>query len=230
MKPKIEHSVPGIYVIKNLINGKIYVGKSKNIYKRIHQHLYDIKTKDRNYNENPHLLNSINKYGVNNFDYYVIESFEICENIEQILSEKELYWMNELNTLNPEKGYNLRFDSDGKCFCSDETKEKISNRLKNEWENGIRDEHSDKMKEYWKNNDERKIKQSQIMSKNKTKYYYIIYNPDGTLITNNGNYSTLKELGLTNAPTQFSRHKKDDIFCKKYRVIRKLITEDIVQA
>ena len=27
---------PGIYVIKNLINGKVYVGKSKNCYKRLH--------------------------------------------------------------------------------------------------------------------------------------------------------------------------------------------------
>lgn len=68
------------------------------------------------------------------------------------------------------------------------------------------------------------------MSKNKTKYYYIIYSPSGELVTNNGTYKTLKELGLTNAPNQFSRKKSDDIFCKKYRVIRKLINEDIVQS
>lgn len=37
----------------------IYVGKSKNCYKRLHQHLTDIKIDNRNYNENQHLLNAV---------------------------------------------------------------------------------------------------------------------------------------------------------------------------
>ena len=37
--------------------------------------------------------------------------------------------MNKLDCLNPEKGYNLRYDSEGKCYVSNETREKISNRL-----------------------------------------------------------------------------------------------------
>lgn len=83
---------PGIYVIKNLINNKVYVGKSKNCYKRLHQHLTDIKIDNRNYNENPHLLNSFKKYGNENFDYYIAEKFnEFEDNIEVILSERELY-------------------------------------------------------------------------------------------------------------------------------------------
>ena len=32
--------------------------------------------------------------------------------------------MKELDSLNPEKGYNLRYDSEGKCFVSEETREK----------------------------------------------------------------------------------------------------------
>lgn len=91
--------------------------------------------------------------------------------------------MKELDSLNREKGYNLRYDSEGKCFCSSETSEKISNRLKKEWESGIRDGHSEKMKDYWNNNEERKEQQRKIMSKNKTKYLYTIYNPEGELIT-----------------------------------------------
>ena len=152
---------PGIYVIKNLINGKIYVGKSKNCYKRLHQHLSDINIDSRNYNENPHLLNAFKKYGSDNFDYYIVEKFneENEEILEKLLAERELYWMKELDSLNKEKGYNLRYDSDGKCFCSQETSEKISNRLKKEWESGIRDGHSDKMKDYWENNEERKEQQ-----------------------------------------------------------------------
>lgn len=92
MEIKSYDNKPGIYVIRNLINQKIYVGKSKNIYKRLYQHLYDIKTIDRNNNENPHLLNSILKNGIENFDYYVVEYFEDDEeNLETILSERELF-------------------------------------------------------------------------------------------------------------------------------------------
>ena len=86
--------------------------------------------------------------------------------------------MIELNSLDPDKGYNLRFDSQGKCFCSKETSDKISKRLKSEWKSGIRSEHSSKMKEYWKDNSNRKDQQSKLMSKNKTKYTYTIYKND----------------------------------------------------
>ena len=148
----------GIYVIKNSINGKIYVGKSKNCYKRLHQHLSDIKIDNRNYNENPYLLNAFKKYGNENFECYILE--KIIESdiniLERLLSERELYWMKELDSLNKDKGYNLRWDSQGKCFCSEETSEKISNRLKKEWETGIRSDHSNKMKNYWENNQNRK--------------------------------------------------------------------------
>lgn len=219
----------GIYVIKNLVNGKIYVGKSKNCYKRLHQHLSDIKIDSRNYNENPHLLNAFKKYGSDNFGYYIVERFneENEEILENLLKERELYWMKELDSLNREKGYNLRYDSEGKCFCSSETSEKISNRLKKEWESGIRDGHSEKMKDYWNNNEERKEQQRKIMSKNKTKYLYTIYNPEGELITTQGDYNLLKSLKIDSVKSNFRRKNSDDVTCKGYRIIRRNI-EDIV--
>lgn len=221
---------PGIYVIKNSINGKIYVGKSKNCYNRLHQHLTDIKIDNRNYNENPHLLNAFKKYGEDNFEYYLVEKFDIENpNLEKLLAEKELYWMKELNALDREKGYNLRWDSEGKCFCSDETREKIGNRAKKDWENGCHKDHSDKMKQYWNENPERKKQQSEIMSKNKTKWTYIIYDPEGNLITENGNYALLKELNLKNVTGAFYDKKSDNVKFKNYRIIR-VNNKDIVQA
>lgn len=221
---------PGIYVIKNLINGKIYVGKSKNCYKRLHQHLSDIKIENRNYNENPHLLNAFKKYGSDNFDYYIIERFEICNNIEDILAERELYWMKELDSLNKEKGYNLRYDSQGKCYCSEETRKKIGERAKKDWENGCHSDHSEKLKKYWEGNEERKKQQSELFSKLKTKYIYTIYSPNGELITDNGTVKDLRELNLeTAAYSAFSKKKSNDVICKKYRVIRRS-NKDIVQS
>ena len=221
---------PGIYVIKNSINGKIYVGKSKNCYKRLHQHMTDIKIDNRNYNENSHLLAAVKKYGEDNFEYYIVEKFEdSLENLEEVLAEKELYWMKELDSLNRDKGYNLRWDSQGKCYCSNETREKIGKRAKKDWENGSHDNHSNKLKEYWKNNEERKLQQSKIMSKNKTKWIYTIYDPDGNLITDNGTYSTLKELNLASgALSAFKSKKCNDVVTKKHRVIRRS-NKEIVQ-
>lgn len=213
---------PGIYVIKNLINNKIYVGKSKNCYKRLKQHLSQIKI--NSLDENYHLINDFKKYGEDNFDYYIVEKIEESDPlvIENLLYEKELYWMKELNSLNREFGYNLRWDSQGKCYVSEETSQKITNRLKKEWESGIRNDHSEKLKKYWENvSIERKNQQKEIMSKNKTKWIYIIYDPDGNLITDKGTYDTLKELKLnTSAFSAFSRQKTNEIITKKYKIIR----------
>lgn len=220
---------PGIYVIKNSINGKIYVGKSKNCYYRLHQHMTDIKIDNRNYNENPHLLNAVKKYGSDNFEYYLVEKFNIEDpNLEKLLAEKELYWMKELNSLDPNKGYNLRWDSEGKCFCSDETRKKIGKRAKKDWERGCHDDHSEKLKTYWKDNEDRKLQQSKLMSKIKTKWTYIIYDPDGNLITENGNYALLKELNLKNVIGAFHDKKSDCVMFKKYKIIR-INNKDIVQ-
>ena len=126
--------------------------------------------------------------------------------------------MNKLDCLNPEKGYNLRYDSESKCFVSDETRDKISNRLKKEWKDGIRSEHSKKLKSYWENNEPRKLEQSKIMSKNKTKYSYDLYKDD--VFIENCDYKRLCELELINSITDFSKKKTDEINFKGYKIIR----------
>jgi len=190
----------------------------------------DIKIDNRNYNENPHLLNAVKKYGEDNFEYYLVENFDIKDsNLEQLLAEKELYWMKELDSLNPNKGYNLRWDSKGKCFCSEETKEKIGIRAKKDWENGCHKDHSDKLKEYWKDNNKRKTQQSELMSKNLTKWTYTIYNSNGDLIAENILYKELELLGFKNVIATFNKKKINDVIFKKHRIIR-INNKDIVQA
>jgi excinuclease UvrABC nuclease subunit len=46
----------GIYCIKNIVNSKVYVGKAKDIYKRIRDHIYFLRKKNKN--ENRHLINA----------------------------------------------------------------------------------------------------------------------------------------------------------------------------
>lgn len=220
MQISIKDKKPGIYVIENIVNNKKYVGKSKNVYKRIHQHVSDILILERNYNENPHLLNSVNHYGLDNFKYYIVEEIVQDENLEENLKIRELYWMKKLNTLDREFGYNLRYDSEGKCFCSQETKDKISKRAKKDWENGSHKDHSKKLKEYWSDNTSRRESQSKLLSEVKQKYVYDIYLND-KLLYENADYSILTKLSLKNCVSTFGKKQTNDIIFKNHRIVRK---------
>ena len=94
-----------IYKITNLINNKIYVGKTKfNVSKRFDQHIKGSKnTKSRHY-----ICRTINKYGKQNF---IIEEIEHCDSPLE-LNEREKYWIKTLNSMSP-NGYNLSPGGDG---------------------------------------------------------------------------------------------------------------------
>lgn len=136
MKQKLEDKFKsGIYVIQNNVNQKKYVGKAIDIYKRIKQHITQLNTKSKD--ENRHLINSWHKYGRDSFSYYVIEYIyeENKEDLDKKLADRELYWIQKLNTLDREFGYNMRLDSNGKCIVLDETKEKCSKSQTKRFEN-----------------------------------------------------------------------------------------------
>lgn len=73
------------------------------------------------------MINAWHKYGRNSFGYYVIEYIheDSSEKLEKKLAERELYWMQQLHTLDRNSGYNLRLDSEGKCIISDETRKRL---------------------------------------------------------------------------------------------------------
>lgn len=224
MKPDIKDSVSGIYCIRNIETGKVYIGKSKNIYKRIHQHIYDLKNNRKN--ENMYFQNSWNKYGKDSFTYTVLEKIDLKD--EDLFYVRELYWMDFFNSTNNKFGFNLRRDSSTKMITHPSTSKKISERLKKEWKSGIRDGHSKKLSDNWKNNNERKINQSNLFSKIKTKYEYYIYNLDMVLLEV-CNYKKLSELGLKGSLSSFSKNKKDLVKCKN-NFVKRVKIEDIVQS
>ena len=216
MKPNNLDKKCGIYCIKNKINNKVYIGKSINIYSRLYQHLSDLNTGKRK-SKNSHLLNAWEKYGRNNFEYFVLEYLEPIENL---VKERELYWILQYNSINRKFGYNLRLDSESKMIVHKETSIKISNRLKKEWSEGIRKDHSIKLSENWSKNYNRKLEQSKIMTNNLTKYKYKLYDLNNNFIEN-CNYKRLKELELKNVITNFSRNRNKNIVkIKNYFVER----------
>jgi group I intron endonuclease len=87
----------GIYLIKNTINGKVYVGSSIDINKRWREHLHYLRL---NTHANTHLQRAWNKYGEESFKFEVIEK---CPT--QKLLNREQYWIDLLEVI--KKGYNL---------------------------------------------------------------------------------------------------------------------------
>jgi len=87
----------GIYLITNMINGKMYVGQSKNIYNRFKSH--KASAFSENVKRHYLLYRSIRKYGLENFRFEVLEE---CK--PELLLEREQYWY---NMLKPE--YNLMY-------------------------------------------------------------------------------------------------------------------------
>jgi len=222
MKANKNHKRCGIYCIKNIINNKVYIGKSINIYRRINEHINMLNAKRKD--ENPHLIKAWHKYGVNSFEYSVIE---YLERDEKNVAARELYWIKQFNSLNKEYGYNLRSDSDSKMIAHLDTRLKISNRLKSEWKSGIRNEHGIKLKSSWEKNPARKKMQSSILSKTLTKYVYELYDLKQVYIKT-CNYQELIKLNLKNCIATFYKKEVDYIKFKTY-YIKKIKIEDIVQ-
>ena len=116
--------MPYIYKITNVINNKIYIGKTSHttIEQRFKEHLNDAKTKNKG---NRPLYKAINKYGAENFGIELIE--EVAT--DEIACEREVYWINYYRTyvgFNPCNGYNATLGGDGKSYID---REKVKETL-----------------------------------------------------------------------------------------------------
>lgn len=109
----------GIYTITNLVNGKVYVGYSKNLESRKAKHFYELRSQTH---DNEYLQRAWNKYGEENFRYEILIECPI-----DLLASEEHYWCNLLDSHNRDRGYNLKPTHPEKLSaCSEETKAKLS--------------------------------------------------------------------------------------------------------
>lgn len=107
-----------IYKTTNLINSKIYIGKR--IFSK------DKFYRSKYYGSGKILKESIKKYGLENFSREVLEEVN-----NDLLDEREIYWIEKYNATNKEIGYNLTKGGNSKYgreigIMPDETKKKIS--------------------------------------------------------------------------------------------------------
>jgi group I intron endonuclease len=116
MKKEIQS---GVYIIQNLVNNKVYIGASKNLYDRLCTHKVQLRG---NRHHNAHLQSAYNAVGEENFTFEILE---ICE--EQFIYSQENYWCILLNAHNRNLGYNSDSTGpNGKCGVSVETRLKMS--------------------------------------------------------------------------------------------------------
>ena len=103
-----------IYIIKNLLNGKVYIGQTNDAANRKANHFYNAKS-----GRGP-LYAAIRKYGRENFLFEVIEE---CE--DNLCNAREEYWVGVYDSFNPASGYNLTSGGRQNFVVSEETKSKI---------------------------------------------------------------------------------------------------------
>lgn len=89
----------GIYAIRNILNGKRYVGSTIKLSHRFYEHRRNLR---KGTHFNPILQNAWDKHGENNFVYEIVEE---CKS--QILLEREEFWIKELKSYKEECGYNI---------------------------------------------------------------------------------------------------------------------------
>lgn len=140
-----------IYKATNLETNKIYVGQTtKSLEQRVAGH---VATANSNVNRRTHFHNSIRKYGIDSFQFEVIEE---CGTVDELHS-RESYWIEELDAV--EAGYNLALGGEinpmdspavkarhAESMQSKDVQDRISNTLRQyRKEEPFSDSHRDKI-------------------------------------------------------------------------------------
>lgn len=120
-----------IYKVTNNINGKMYIGKTEDInpIDRWDCHLRDYR---KNRCEKRPFYNALNKYGVDNFTFEVIDS---CDDSND-LCNKEKYYIEKYRTyvgFDDCNGYNATLGGDGKSYLQLDENDVVKAHIENDY-------------------------------------------------------------------------------------------------
>lgn len=132
---KKDEKIICIYKITNYLNGKIYIGETKDYKRRMKE--YKCKSVRLDKHSKYGIMMAINKYGIDNF------AFEILERVEdpRDLDDRERYWIKTLGSRDPNIGYNSKI---GGGSCGEMTD--ATRKLMSESSKGFRHTEAEKLK------------------------------------------------------------------------------------
>lgn len=108
-----------IYKITNIVNGKVYIGQTKELLsKRFLGHCHCKSHRS-------HISSAIIKYGRENFTIDQIDQAQTQEELDN----KEIYWISFYDSINRDKGYNILPGGSGRKH-TEESKKKMSESRK----------------------------------------------------------------------------------------------------
>ena len=98
--------IPGVYMIRNKTNGKVYIGESKDIRTRWSKYRWGATT-TFNYHETARpITQALRHEGIDNFEFIILASGDVFTDINLRLS-LEAQYIAQYKSDNPEFGYNI---------------------------------------------------------------------------------------------------------------------------
>ena len=219
---KKDFSFSCIYMWINTINNKKYVGQTINFYNRM------IQYKKGKYNQ--YMKNAIMKYGIDAFEIKIIEK----DIDSKFLNEREQYWIDYYKSYKREFGYNIcqyasstlgyKHTEESKQLMSDiATKRFKENPMQKPYgeRNGMynkkhtdkwKKEHSDFLKEKWKNQDYRDYWHSKMSNKNNPMYDIHLYGNKNGMYGKHHSEETKKKISQSKKGQKSSNGKKNYVY------------------
>lgn len=128
----------GIYQIESYINGKLYIGSTNYFSRRIFQeHILGLK---RGNHPNIHLQRHVNKYGIDDLWFDILEfchkqGGEPVENFRKRLRDREQHFIDLYDSANPKKGFNILPKAMGGSLPGRKQSEKEKEKRRILWSN-----------------------------------------------------------------------------------------------
>lgn len=99
--PRSWKGVSGVYAIRHVESGKVYVGSSRDVRRRLFAHLYALRETSHC---SPHLQAAWTKYGEKEFEFCLVERVEDLSS----LVAREQAWIDSTRCCEKSSGYNVR--------------------------------------------------------------------------------------------------------------------------
>ena len=91
-----------IYAIRCTKNGKVYIGRTQNLERRIREHWLDLKRGYKRKMRDPSLQQDFDRYGEESFMVHILETDVPPDKVES----REAFWIVEYDATNSKYGYN----------------------------------------------------------------------------------------------------------------------------